>query len=222
MTRLLLIDDDRDLARLLKAYLGRQGYELDWADRPSTGVAKIAARPDLVLLDVMLPERDGFAVCKEIRANGDAVPIIMLPAKADAGERVLGLRTGADDYVAKPFEPLELLARIEAVLRRSGKQQGAPPPANGLDADRKVLCVSGREVPLTLSEFRMLEIMTATPGKLFTRDRLLDALDEVGSLEASDRAIDVHVSRLRLKIEPDPRQPRHMITVRGMGYRFEW
>ncbi len=169
--RLLLIDDDRDLARLLKAYMGRHGYEMDWADRPSEGLSMMASRPDLVLLDVMLPEEDGFAVCRRLREIDTATPIIMLTARGDARDRVLGLR---------------------------------------------------REVPLTLSEYKILEAMTARPGKLFSRDLLLDLLDEAGASDASDRAIDVHMSRLRGKLEPDPRQPRHLHTVRGMGYRFEW
>ena len=217
--RLLLIDDDRDLARLLKAYLGRHGYELDWADRPSEGLRQMANPPDLVLLDVMLPEQDGFAVCRALREAHAATPIIMLTARGDHADRVQGLRTGADDYVPKPFDPLELLARIEAVLRRAPARASQ---AGALDVDRKSLVIGGRELPLTLSEFKLLEAMTQAPGKLFRRDELLDLLDEAGASDASDRAIDVHISRLRMKLEPDPKQPRHLITVRGLGYRFEW
>lgn len=220
--RVLLIDDDKDLARLLKAYLGRHGYELDWADRPSEGMKALAARPDLVLLDVMLPERDGFDVCRSLREAHPSTPVIMLTARGDHADRVQGLRIGADDYVPKPFDPLELLARIEAVLRRSGPRVVSTPGEDGLDFDRKALRLGGRELPLTLSEFKILEAMTEAPGKLFRRDELLDLLDEAGASDASDRAIDVHISRLRLKLEPDPRQPRHLVTVRGLGYRFEW
>lgn len=220
--QILLIDDDESLARLLKAYLGRQGYEVTWAPRPSVGLAKMADGPDLVLLDVMMPEQDGFSVCSQLRQAGYQTPVIMLTARGNPADRVQGLRGGADDYVPKPFEPLELLARIEAVLRRAPKPDAAPEPQCRLDADHKVLHLGDRQVPLTLSEFRLLEAMTARPGKLFNRDQLLDLMDIAGALDASDRAVDVHVSRLRAKLEVDPRQPKHLITVRGLGYRFEW
>jgi DNA-binding response OmpR family regulator len=219
---LLLIDDDRDLATLLGAFVARHGYSLEWADRPSTGLARLASqqlvRPELLLLDVMLPEQDGFAVCAGLRAQGDATPVIMLTARGDDLDRIRGLQTGADDYLAKPFNPLELVARVEAVLRRS------PPvkPLSQLDPDARTLTLAGRAVPLTPSEYRLLEAMTQAPGQVFSRDRLLDLLDEAGATDSFDRAIDIHISRLRLKLETDPRQPKHMLTVRGVGYRFSW
>jgi DNA-binding response OmpR family regulator len=217
---LLLIDDDRDLAELLGDFVVRHGYTLDWADRPSSGLAAIAARrPDLVLLDVMLPERDGFAVCRELRAGGDATPVIMLTARGDDLDRIRGLRIGADDYLAKPFNPLELVARVEAVLRRA---RPGPPPGRGLDPDRRLMRLGAREAALTPSEYRILEALLAQPGRAFTRDQLLSLLDEAGATEAFDRAIDIHESRLRAKLEEDPRRPRHLVTVRGLGYRWEW
>jgi DNA-binding response OmpR family regulator len=220
MTRkLLLIDDDRDLAQLLTDFVGRQGYELLWADRPSAGFTRLEDRPDLILLDVMLPEMDGFAVCTELRSRGVATPIIMLTARGDDMDRIQGLRLGADDYLPKPFNPLELLARVEAVLRRVPPEER---PENGLDADTRALRLEGREVPLTPTEYKLLEAMTASPGRAFTRDQLLDLLDEAGAVEAFDRAIDIHISRLRAKVEEDPKQPRHLQTVRGVGYRFTW
>jgi DNA-binding response OmpR family regulator len=220
MTRkLLLIDDDRDLAQLLTDFVGRQGYELLWADRPSAGFNHLEDRPDLILLDVMLPEMDGFAVCTELRSRGVATPIIMLTARGDDMDRIQGLRLGADDYLPKPFNPLELLARVEAVLRRVPPEER---PENGLDADTRALRLEGREVPLTPTEYKLLEAMTASPGRAFTRDQLLDLLDEAGAVEAFDRAIDIHISRLRAKVEEDPKQPRHLQTVRGVGYRFTW
>ncbi len=220
-TNLLLIDDDRDLAELLGDFVARHGYALAWADRPSAGFASLAAhKPDLILLDVMLPERDGFAVCRELRARGDATPVIMLTARGDDLDRIRGLQIGADDYLPKPFNPLELLARVEAVLRRA--KPGGPPPGRGLDPDKRLMRLNGREAQLTPSEYRLLEALTNQPGRAFTRDQLLALLDEAGATEAFDRAIDIHVSRLRAKLEEDPRQPRHLVTVRGLGYRWEW
>lgn len=218
--KLLLIDDDAALAELLRDFVGRHGHALDWADRPSVGLAKLAADPpDLVLLDVMLPEQDGFAVCRQLRESGNATPVIMLTARGDDADRIGGLQLGADDYLAKPFNPLELLARVDAVLRRVPPRSEA---ARGLDPDRNTFRVDGREAALTPSEFRILEALTARPGRVYSRDQLLELLDEAGATEAFDRAIDIHVSRLRAKIEADPRQPKHLITVRGAGYRFDW
>jgi DNA-binding response OmpR family regulator len=217
--KLLLIDDDRDLAQLLSTYMSRHGFELDWADRPSAGYAKLGERPELILLDVMLPEQDGFAVCQQLREQGVSTPIIMLTARGDDMDRIKGLRTGADDYLPKPFNPLELLARVEAVLRRVPPAES---PANGLDPDARALRLGGREVPLTPNEYKIMEALTASPGRAFTRDQLLDLLDDAGAVEAFDRAIDIHISRLRAKVEDDPKQPQHIQTVRGVGYRFVW
>ncbi len=217
--KLLLIDDDQDLAELLGDFLARHGYALDWADRPSEGMKRLADRPDLVLLDIMLPEADGFEVCRRLRESGSAVPVIMLTARGDDSDRIRGLRGGADDYLPKPFNPMELLARVEAVLRRVPP---AEPSGHGLDPDRRSLKLDGREIPLTPTEYRILEAMVEQPGRAFTRDQLLDLMDDAGAVESFDRAIDIHVSRLRAKLEEDPKQPRHLVTVRGVGYRFEW
>lgn len=218
--KLLLIDDDFDLAELLREFLARHGYALDWADRPSEGMRRLAESPDLILLDIMLPEADGFEVCRRLREAGSSVPIIMLTARGDDADRIRGLRGGADDYLPKPFNPLELLARIEAVLRRM--PPSVEPSGRGLDPDRRCLLLDGREIPLTPSEYRILEAMVKQPGRAFTRDQLLDLMDDAGAVESFDRAIDIHVSRLRAKLEEDPKQPRHLLTVRGVGYRFEW
>ena len=217
--KLLLIDDDRELAQLLTDFVGRHGYALDWADRPSAGLAKLADQPELILLDVMLPEQDGFAVCRQLRDQGVTTPIIMLTARGDSLDRIQGLRLGADDYLPKPFNPLELLARVEAVLRRV---PAAESPRNGLAPDARALRLDGREIPLTPTEYKLLEAMTASPGRAFTRDQLLELLDEAGAVDSFDRAIDIHISRLRAKLEPDPKQPKHLQTVRGVGYRFAW
>jgi DNA-binding response OmpR family regulator len=214
---LLLIDDDAELADLLSAFLARHGYALAWADRPSKGLAILRGeRPELLLLDVMLPEQDGFAVCKALREGGDTTPVIMLTARGDDDDRIAGLVTGADDYLPKPFNPRELLARVEAVLRRGP----ARPVGRGLDPDRRTLRLGDQDVPLTPNEYRLLEAMLAQPGRAFTRDQLLELSDD--ALESFDRAIDIHMSRLRAKIEADPRQPKHLITVRGVGYRWQW
>lgn len=220
--KLLLIDDDQDLADLLRDFLARHGYALDWADRPSEGMKRLSEHPDLVLLDVMLPEADGFEVCRKLREAGSAVPVIMLTARGDDTDRIRGLRTGADDYLPKPFNPMELLARIEAVLRRVPVAAPAPSPSRGLDPDKRAIRLDDREIPLTPTEFRILEAMARQPGRAFTRDQLLDLMDDAGAVESFDRAIDIHISRLRAKIESDPKQPQHLLTVRGLGYRFEW
>lgn len=217
--KLLLIDDDRQLAILLKDFVERHGYAMDWADRPSLGLERLADGPDLVLLDVMLPEQDGFAVCQAMREAGNTTPVIMLTARGDDLDRIRGLRTGADDYLPKPFNPLELIARVEAVLRRVPR---AASPRNRLDEDTRMLHLDGREVPLTPSEYRIMAAMTAASGRAFSRDQLLDLMDEAGAVESFDRAIDIHISRLRSKLEVDPRRPKHLLTVRGLGYRFEW
>ncbi|HBN09759.1 MAG TPA: DNA-binding response regulator [Cyanobacteria bacterium UBA8530] len=218
--KLLLIDDDKELAMLLRDFVQRHGFDLVWADRPSVGFGFLdegKVRPELVLLDVMLPEMDGFEVCRLLRKARNQVPVIMLTARGDDPDCIRGLQIGADDYLAKPFNPLELIARIEAVLRRARLKDAS----NGLDQGNRTLSLDGEDIPLTPSEYRLIEAMTASPGRVFSRDQLLDLLDAGGG-ESFDRAIDIHVSRLRGKLEEDARNPRHLITVRGLGYRFEW
>jgi two-component system phosphate regulon response regulator OmpR len=219
MRKLLLVDDDETLATLLRSLLAQHGYDLAWADRPSKGMAMLAEHPELLLLDVMLPEQDGFDVCRSLRDAGESIPVIMLTAKGDDTDRIKGLNIGADDYLPKPFNYLELIARIEAVLRR---QAPAIPASDGLDHDRKTLRVDGQSHALTPMEYRILSVLTERPGKTYGRGELLERLDETGSMDNLDRSIDIHVSRLRSKIEPNPRQPRHLLTVRGFGYRFQW
>ena len=221
MRKLLLIDDDRTLAMLLKSVLSEHGFELDWADRPSAGLPKLADRPELLLLDVMMPEQDGFEVCRQLRERGEETPIIMLTGRGDDMDRIKGLNLGADDYLPKPFNHLELLARIGAVLRRRPAPE-ASASTSRLDHERRTLWLDGREIGLTAAEYRLLRAMTETPGRVFSRAELLDSLDEAGAAESFDRAIDSHLSRLRNKVEADPRNPRHLHTVRGMGYKFQW
>lgn len=222
MRKLLMIDDDQTLAMLLRSVLAQEGFDLLWADRPSKGIAMLAERPELLLLDVMLPELDGFEVVKRLRDAGEQTPIIMLTGKGGDADRIRGLNLGADDYLAKPFNHLELLARVGAVLRRRPAAEAASPAADRLDKDRRTLFLGGTEFSLTATEYRLLEALTGAPGRVFSRAELMDAMDEAGAVEAFDRAIDSHVSRLRSKIEADPRHPKHLFTVRGMGYRFQW
>jgi DNA-binding response OmpR family regulator len=218
--KLLLVDDDATLAMLLKALMAQHGYDLAWADRPSKGLEMLADGPELLLLDVMLPERSGFELCQELRAAGNETPIIMLTARGAAADRVGGLKLGADDYLAKPFDHLELVARVEAVLRRRPAQ--AVPAGNGLDRDRRTLRLAGREIVLTAMEYRLVDALVSAPGRVFARSELMSLLDDAGALESFDRAIDSHISRLRNKLELDARNPEHLVTVRGMGYRFQW
>ncbi|MBI6545749.1 MAG: response regulator transcription factor [Cyanobacteria bacterium NC_groundwater_1444_Ag_S-0.65um_54_12] len=225
--KLLLIDDDQELAHLLEDFLSCHGYTLWWSDRLSAAHDHLLQQPDLILLDIMLPEQSGFEVCSKLRSAGNPTPIIMLTARNADPDKIHGLRLGADDYLPKPFNPLELLARIEAVLRRTGlpetKQAQWLEDYSGprLDPDRRMLYLADREVVLTPYEYRLLEAMIAAPGRVFSRDQMLDLLDDTGTYDSFDRAIDIHVSRLRNKIEANPRQPEHLITVRGVGYRFE-
>lgn len=217
---LLLIDDDGELAALLTRFVRRYGYSLRWADRPTAAYLALEQElPDLILLDVMLPEQDGFEVCRQLRARGVEVPIIMLTARGAPGDRIAGLRLGADDYLPKPFEPDELVARIEAVLRRV---PAVFVPSHGptLDDAARSLTLGGRTVPLTPAEFRIMARLLASPGTICTRAQLLDALDEAGAGESYEHAIDTHINRLRQKLEADPRHPRYILTAWGIGYRF--
>lgn len=219
LRKLLLIDDDQTLAFILQTYLAQHGFELAWADRPSKGLAMLTEKPELLLLDVMLPERDGFEVCRQLREAGDVTPIIMLTGKGSDLDRIYGLDSGADDYLAKPFNHRELVSRIEAVLRRHAP---TPHAENSLDLARRSLRLDGREIPLTAAEFRLFRALAQNPGRIYSRNELLDLMDDAGVSESYDRAIDSHISRLRAKIETNPREPKHLLTVRGLGYRFEW
>lgn len=222
MRKLLLVDEDRATANYLKGLLAFHGFEVSSAERPSEIHEHLDARTELILMDVVLPELDGFELCRTLRAAGERRPIIMLTAKGNDADCIRGLTLGADDYMSKPFNHLELVARIEAVLRRSDRDTSLMPKGKGLDYGRRTLRLSGRDISLTPTEFRMMEAFTGNPGRTFTRGDLLNMLDTDAMLESNDRAIDLHVSRLRTKLEPDLKRPRHLLTVRGLGYRFEW
>jgi two-component system OmpR family response regulator len=220
MPRILLIDDDEHLAAPLTTYFARFGCTLDSATRPSEGLAKLRAGTyDAAILDVMLPEMDGFALCREIRKDSD-IPIVMLTARGEVMDRVVGLELGADDYVPKPFEPRELVARVQTILRR---QRSAPSAPGGtqqrvfdglaIDLDRRQVLRHGERVELTGTEFELLALLAAEPGKVFSRDDILNRL-RGHEAELYTRAVDIVVSRLRKKLEPLD----CIKTLRNAGY----
>jgi two-component system OmpR family response regulator len=220
MPRILLIDDDEHLGAPLASYFARFGCTLESAVKPSEGLARLRAESfDAAILDVMLPEMDGFALCREIRKESD-IPIVMLTARGEVMDRVVGLELGADDYVPKPFEPRELVARVQTILRR---QRVAPPAAastqqrvfDGLaiDLDRRLVLRQGERVDLTGTEFELLALLAAEPGKVFSRDDILNRL-RGHEAELYTRAVDIVVSRLRKKLEPLD----CIKTLRNAGY----
>jgi DNA-binding response OmpR family regulator len=224
MTRVLIVDDEPAIVRLIRDYLERAGFEVVTAGNGEDALQVFArGRPDLVILDLTLPRMDGLDVARALRRAGD-VPIIMLTARTEEADRVAGLELGADDYVTKPFSAREIVARVRAVLRRA--QAAAMHEdvvrvgdAIVLDAPRMHVEVDGRDVPLTATEFQLLLHMARQPGRVFTRAQLLDAVHGV-AVETYERAIDAHVKNIRRKLEPDPRSPRHLQTVFGVGYRL--
>lgn len=223
-TAALLVEDDARLAALVREYLGKHDIEVTVAGDAERGLAVLRrGRFQVALLDVMLPGMDGLELCRRIRAAPDlaALPVIMLTARGDDVDRIVGLELGADDYLPKPFNPRELLARIRAVLRRSSP--GAPAAGRlvaghlEIDLDARTATVSGRRVTLTHYEFELLALLARSAGRVLSREQLLDAL-KGQEHEPFDRSIDVHISRLRAKIEDNPREPRYIRTVRGAGY----
>jgi DNA-binding response OmpR family regulator len=221
----LIIEDDQKTANLVALYLDREGFKSVIAHDGREGL-KLAERhhPALVILDLMLPQIDGWEVCREMRRRSD-VPIVMLTARGDEIDRVAGLTLGADDYVVKPFSPRELVARVKAILRRgrmdTALEQSVLARAELLlDREKRRLSVAGVQVLLTPNEYALLEALMARPGKTFTRDELLERLYPKGEAHVIDRVIDVHIGKLRQKIEKDPGNPRHILTVHGIGYQF--
>ncbi len=225
MTRILVVEDEPAIALGLEDDLKLEGYEVETVVDGATALVRAReGRFDLILLDVMLPEKDGFTVCRELRTGGVRTPIIMLTAKGQEIDRVVGLELGADDYVTKPFSPRELVARIKAVLRRAAEP---PPPVQTyqfgdvtVDFRKFEAARKGRKIPLTALEFKLLRAFLQHPGQVLTRDQLLDAA--WGSeVYLTDRIVDVHINNLRKKIEAKPSKPRFLISVRGIGYRFD-
>ena len=219
--RILLVDDDAALAALLREYLKPFGYELVAAGTAAEGLRRLSEGFGAVLLDVMLPDRDGFEVCRQIRASSD-LPVLMLTARGQDEDRIVGLEIGADDYLSKPFNPRELVARLRAVLRRQSAARHPSLLRFGrleIDRDARVVRVDGDERPLTSYQFDLLAALAESSGRVLGRETLMERAGHAAS-EAFDRSIDVHVSRIRAAIEDDPRRPRRLLTVRGAGYVF--
>ena len=223
MSRILIVEDEPDLAFSLEEDLRRQGHQPVVAVDGEQGLA-MASRGEweLVLLDVMLPKLDGFEVCSELRRRGVTTPVIMLTARTQEAEKILGLDSGADDYVTKPFSLRELRARIRAHLRRGGLDATHVFRFGDceLDLDRAELRRAGRPIEVTAQELRLLEVFLRNRGRALTRDRLIESAWGAG-ISITDRAVDTHVFNLRKKIEPNPAEPRFLVGVRGIGYRFE-
>ncbi len=223
---ILVVDDDPKIVRLVRTYLEREGFRVvDAADGRSALAAIALEAPSLVVLDLMLPEVDGIAVLRAVRRS-DRTPIIVLSARGTTADRIAGLAEGADDYLPKPFSPAELVLRVRRILERTSAAEAdmAPqaPLRHGdlvLDPDRYEVTQAGRPVALTAVEFRLLAALLAAGGRVLSRDQLLDAIYGHGEVEVLDRTIDVHVRRLRDKLGDDPDRPRHVATVRGVGYR---
>ena len=225
MTRILVVEDEVSFSDPLSYLLRKEGYEVSVAENGNDALAEFdSAGADLVLLDLMLPGLSGVDVCRSLRQKS-AVPIIMLTAKDSEIDKVVGLELGADDYVTKPYSSRELLARIKAVLRRLSEPEELLPttleagPVR-MDVERHVVTVGGSTTQLPLKEFELLEMLLRNTGRVLTRMQLIDRVwgsDYVGDT----KTLDVHVKRLRAKVEPDPAHPRHIVTVRGLGYKFE-
>ena len=222
MARILVVDDEPKITQLVRDYLESAGFGVVTAGDGREALMRAQTeRPDLVILDLGLPQLDGLDVTRSLRRDGD-LPIIILTARDDETDRVIGLELGADDYVTKPFSPRELVARVRAVLRRRDRDLPDDVLRAGaltLDLPRMRLEVDGHPVELTATEFSLLAAMARQPGRVFTRSQLLDAIHGV-AFESYERAIDVHVKNIRRKIEPEPHDPRHLLTVYGVGYRL--
>jgi two-component system, OmpR family, response regulator RegX3 len=226
MARVLVVEDEESFSDALSYMLRREGFEVSVAPTGTSALTQFdRTGADIVLLDLMLPEMSGTEVCRQLRQRS-AVPIIMVTARDSEIDKVVGLEIGADDYVTKPYSPRELVARIRAVLRRQaadGVEVTAPTLAAGpvrMDVERHVVTVDGSSVQLPLKEFELLELLLRNAGRVLTRGQLIDRVwgaDYVGDT----KTLDVHVKRLRSKVEPEPGAPRHIVTVRGLGYKFE-
>ena len=225
---LLMIEDDARLAQMVAEYLGQSGFTVQHTGDGHSGLLALqASPPDLVILDLMLPDMDGLEVCRRIRSMPGVlaqIPVLMLTAKGDPMDRIIGLEIGADDYLPKPFEPRELLARIRAVLRRRG--EGLPQISKHLrfgtleiDRDARTVTVTGQVCDLTSYQFDLLVALAERAGRVLTRDQIMEAV-RGRELDAFDRSIDVHMGRIRAAIELDAKDPKRILTVRGVGYVF--
>jgi len=224
-SRILLIEDEPGLVLTVSDLLSTEGYEVESAADGESGLSKaIAGKFDLVMLDIMLPRKTGFDVCRELRQKGIDVAILMLTAKTQVVDRVVGLKLGADDYLTKPFDPAELLARVEALLRRVQKENRIPVQSFQfgdieIDFERALLMKAGNPVTLASKELQLLRYLVDNRGRVVPREELLQNVWEYSS-DVSSRTIDVHVAWLRQKLEDNPQNPKHIHTIRGKGYRF--
>ena len=220
--RILMIEDDEGLSGMVGEYLGTRGFEVTARAEAAIGLELLRTnRFDALILDVMLPDADGFEVCRQVRNESD-VPILMLTARGEDTDRIVGLELGADDYLPKPFNPRELLARLRAILRRRSQPSRSTALRFGrleIDRDARVVRVDGQDCPLTSHQYELLNALAESPGRVLSRDALMQRV-RGESLEAFDRSIDVHISRIRAAIEDDPKHPRRVLTVRGAGYVF--
>ncbi len=224
MTRVLVVEDEESYSEALAYMLRKEGYEVSVAEDGNDALADFHRNgADIVLLDLMLPGIPGTEVCRQIRTTSN-VPVIMVSAKDDEVDKVVGLELGADDYVTKPYSPRELTARIRAVLRRGAEPEAEPATLEAgpvrMDVERHVVTLHGQEQRLPLKEFELLEMFLRNPGRVLTRGQLIDRVwgaDYVGDT----KTLDVHVKRLRAKLEPDPGEPRLLVTVRGLGYKLD-
>ncbi len=223
MTTILIVEDEPALVRLTHDYLVHSSYNVVTANDATTGLQRVRAdRPDLVVLDLGLPDRDGLDVIRDVRRTSN-LPIIILTARGEETDRIVGLELGADDYMVKPFSPGELVARVRAVLRRGADISGPAETITAgdltIDIPRMRVQRDGVPVDLTATEFQLLVTLAREPGRVFTRGQLLDAVHGV-MIEAYERAIDAHIKNIRRRLEPDTSHPRYVLTVHGVGYRF--
>ena len=220
--KILVVDDEPGILTLVTAYLRQEGYEYVTASDGLAGLkAARALKPNLIVLDVMLPEMNGFEVLEELKKRGNTIPIVVLSAKGVETDRVMGLNLGADDYVVKPFGLQELLARIRAVLRRRVRDGSTVRFSDTVvDLTAKTVARAGKDIELTAQEFKLLGHFVSHPGHTFSREELLSGAWGYG-YEGTARTVDNFISQLRAKFEPDPEAPKHFVTVRGLGYRFD-
>ncbi len=223
MKTILVVDDEPKIVQLARDYLEHAGFAvLAASDGPTALHAARSSKPDLIVLDLGLPQLDGLDVTRSLRKDSD-VPIIMLTARSEESDKLIGLELGADDYLTKPFSPKELVARVRTVLRRADRSSSPDEIIRvadlTLDVPRLRLTVGDRPIELTTTEFQLLTTLARQPGRIFTRGQLLDAVHGI-AFESYERAIDAHIKNIRRKIEPNPREPRYILTVYGMGYKF--
>ena len=228
--KILIVEDEKNIADILSFNLGREGYVTLEAYDGQTGLQlALEQDPDLVLLDLMLPQMNGFEVCRTLRDKGRTTPVIMLTAREEEADKVLGLELGADDYITKPFSMRELLARVKANIRRSHMSSTPTDSAKEgvvnhgrilIDPDKLTVSKDGKLLDLTQREYELISFLAANPGQVYSREALMEHVWNYGGYVGDVRAVDVAVRRLREKVEDDPASPQFIVTRRGLGYLF--